>query len=86
VDRVTLVLGDRNPLIDAVRAGQRMHALSISINHGGRGQYVLATDATVVWFEQPLFGINDNIWLPGNVTLLQGEIDLTNIADVFLAH
>jgi hypothetical protein len=86
VDRATLMLGDRNPLIDAARVGQWMPALTISLNHGGRGQNVLSTDGTTVWFVQPLFGKNDNIWLPAGVAVLQGEIKPTDPADVFLAH
>ena len=86
VDRVTLMLGDRNPLIDGARAGQWMPALTISLNHGGRGQNVLATDGSWVWIVDPLFGHNDNIWLPSGVAALQGEIEPTDPADVFLAH
>jgi hypothetical protein len=86
VGRVTLMLGDRNPHIDAARAGKRMPTLTISLNHGGRGQNVLATDGNTVWLEQPLFGTNDNIWLPPGVAYLQGEIRPTDPTDVFLAH
>ncbi|MHC4711503.1 MAG: hypothetical protein ACYTA3_14105 [Planctomycetota bacterium] len=62
VDRVTLMLGDRNPLIDGARAGQWLPALTISLNHGGRGQNVLSTDGRWAWFVEPVFGHNDNIW------------------------
>ncbi|MHC4081157.1 MAG: hypothetical protein ACYS15_02855 [Planctomycetota bacterium] len=86
VDRVTLMLGDRNPLIDGARAGQWMPALTISLNHGGRGQNVLSTDGATIWFVQPLFGHNDNIWLPSGVAVLQGDIKPKDPADVFLAH
>jgi hypothetical protein len=86
VGRVTLMLGDRNPLIDAARSGQWMPALTISLNHGGRGQNVLTTDGATLWFVQPVFGRNDNIWLPSGVAFLQGEIVPTDPADVFLAH
>ncbi|MHC4142335.1 MAG: hypothetical protein ACYSUF_10830 [Planctomycetota bacterium] len=56
VDRVTLMLGDRNPLIDGARAGQWLPALTISLNHGGRGQNVLSTDGSWAWFVEPVFG------------------------------
>ena len=86
VDRVTLMLGDRNPLIDGARAGRWMPALTISLNHGGRGQNVLSTDGSWVWFVEPVFGHNDNIWLPSGVAALQGEIEPTDPADAFLVH
>jgi hypothetical protein len=86
VDRVTLMLGDRNPLIDGARAGQWLPALTISLNHGGRGQNVLSTDGSWVWFVEPVFGHNDNIWLPSGVAALQGDIVPRDPADVFLAH
>ncbi|MHC4127117.1 MAG: hypothetical protein ACYSUA_02930 [Planctomycetota bacterium] len=86
VDRVTLILGDRNPLIDAARSGICLPALTISLNHDGRGQNVLVTDGHTEWLEQPLFDRNDNIWLPPGVAFLQGDIEPTDPADVFLAH
>jgi hypothetical protein len=86
VDRVTVILGDRNPLIDAARSGKWMPALTISLNHGGRGQNILVTDGHTEWLEQPLYKRSDNIWLPPGVAFLQGEIEPTDPADVFLAH
>ena len=92
--KITVLLGDRNPLIDAVIAGQFMQALSASINHGGRGQNVLSSDGHTQWLIQPIVGARDNIWLPDRVdmpggirmsTLRPGD-KLTDSADVFLAH
>ncbi len=82
----TVVLGDRNPLIDAVRRGQVIGALTVSINHGGRGQFVLSSDGRTIWLRQPVVGTNDNIWLPGGVIFLRSGDRLTDPTDVFLAH
>ena len=57
-----------------------------SLNHGGRGQNVLATDGSCEWIVQPLYGQNDYIWLPRGVAFLQGEIQPSDPHDVFLAH
>jgi hypothetical protein len=84
--RVTVVLGDRNPLIDAARSGRTLSPLSMSINHNGRGQNVLASDGSVLWLEEPLIDRNDNIWLPnGSQELRSGQLP-TEPGDVFLAH
>ena len=42
--RVTVVLGDLNPMIDAARAGSTLPPLTMSVNHAGRGQNVLTSD------------------------------------------
>jgi hypothetical protein len=47
---------------------------------------VLATDGHYIWIEEPLFDRIDNIWLPSGVGSLQGEIEPTDPADIFLAH
>jgi hypothetical protein len=86
VARVMLIMGDRNPLIDGARSGRWMQPMTISFNHGGRGQNVLSTDGTVEWIVQPLYGQNDYIWLPAGVAFLQGEIRPSDPNDVFLAH
>ena len=83
----TVILGDRNPIIDMVRRREIGSALLNSINHGGRGQWVLSSDGTTVWLTQPLVGISgDNIWLPGRVLFLRQGDRLRDAADVFLAH
>ncbi len=84
--RITVVLGDRNPLIDMARRRESGSALLNSINHGRRGQWVLSTDGTTVWLTQPMVGVRDNIWLPGRVFFLRAGDRLTDAADVFLAH
>jgi hypothetical protein len=86
VARVTLIISDRNPLIDGARSGLWMQPMTISFNHGGRGQNVLATDGTVQWIVEPLYHQNDYIWLPAGVGFLQGEIRQSDPDDVFLAH
>ncbi len=80
------MLGDRNPLIDAARNNQFIHSLSMSLNHNGRGQNVLATDGATVWLVEPKIGLNDNIWLPAGVVFLRPGDKLDDPRDVFLAH
>lgn len=86
VGRITLALGDRNPMVDAARAGRWVPALSISLNHNGRGQNVLATDGAWIWLVQPLFGSSDNIWLPMGVLFLRPGDQPIDSNDIFLAH
>lgn len=84
--RVTLILGDRNPLIDAARSGFILPPLSMSVNHGGRGQNVLASDGATLWLQQPLIGQGDNIWMPDNAPILRRGLSPVDEFDVFLAH
>ncbi len=88
VDRVTIVLGDRNPIIDLARSGQpQEHLRMSSLNHNGRGQNVLGTDGGDLWLEQPVVpGGDDNIWVPKGVLQLRVGDRPTDPADVFLAH
>lgn len=87
IGRITMVLGDRNPLIDTARRHQSSSALLNSINHGGRGQWVLSTDGTTLWLTEPMVpGSDDNIWLPGRVLFLRSGDRLTDAADVFLTQ
>jgi hypothetical protein len=81
-----LVLGDRNPLIDAYRRGEIMRATSISPNHGGRGQNVLSNDGSSLWLEQPIIGARDNIWLPAGADALERGAQPADGLDVFLVH
>ena len=87
VNRITVILGDRNPLIDAIyQAKLQTPILSNSLNHGGRGQNVLRTDGQWMWLENPMVGAEDNIWLPkGSTSLHDGELQ-TDGRDVFLAQ
>jgi type II secretory pathway pseudopilin PulG len=81
-----IVLGDRNPLLDAIRLGRILAPDSVSLNHGGRGQNVLASDGSTMWLSEPVVG-QDNIWLPAGVDGLKpGEIVNEPEDDVFLAH
>lgn len=95
--RITVVLGDLNPLIDAARSGWAAPPLSTSVNHGGRGQNVLASDGATIWLAQPLIGrgsgagsmssgTGDNIWMPDNASTLQPGATPDDEADVFLVH
>jgi hypothetical protein len=80
-----VVLGDRNPLVDAAMIGQIMPALSISINHGGRGQNVLRNDGAVLWLRQPTID-SDNIWLPHGFATLREGARPVSARDAFLTH
>lgn len=82
----TVILGDRNPLIDAARAGRfDVPPLSISINHRGRGQNVLQSDNAIEWLTEPTIG-QDNIWLPDGFQRLEDGALPTRESDTFLAH
>lgn len=80
-----VVLGDRNPVIDAALVGAAIPPLSMSLNHGGRGQNVLGNDGSASWIEEPLVG-NDNIWLPRGVSFLRMGDQPAGAGDSFLAH
>lgn len=89
--RVTVILGDLNPLVDAARSGWEAPPLSVSVNHGGRGQNVLTTDGATLWLEQPLIGGagkggSDNIWIPNSAPSLRPGIEPDDDTDVFLVH
>lgn len=84
--RVTIVMGDRNPLIDAYHSGARASAATLSFNHDGRGQNVLASDGGTIWLEQAVIGKGDNIWLPGQVSELAAGLQPQQPGDVFLAQ
>ncbi len=83
--RATLVLSDRNPHVDAARLRILIPAVSMSPNHRGRGQNVLAADGTTIWLDSPLVR-DDNIWLPRGVDHLRAGDEPADPADVFLAH
>lgn len=91
----TPIVSDANPLVDAMRRGQRdADASANSSNHGGNGQNVLFTDGSTVWTATPMFRdprtpLLDNIWL---FKLRDGSegLELRQMsrrpAEVFLAH
>lgn len=82
----TLVLGDRNPLIDALWTGSAATPLSGSFNHDGRGQNVLASDGSAQWLKRTVIGRGDNIWLPEGYESLEDGAAPHRAGDVFLAH
>ena len=82
---VMVILGDRNPLIDATITGNIVPANSVSINHDGRGQNVLMSDGSILWLIEPKMG-RDNIWLPDGATFLQEGQQPTDPTDTFLVH
>jgi hypothetical protein len=73
--RVIILLGDGNPVSAAARAGRIMPPLTMSLNHGGRGQNVLSSDGATLWLTEPIIGRTDNIWLPDGLTELhEGDV------------
>ncbi len=80
-----VVLGDRNPVIDAARRGTIVAPLTVSLNHSERGQNVLFSDGSTPWIEKPVVG-RDNIWLPEGANSLRKGQNPKNANDVFLAH
>ncbi len=82
---VGVILGDRNPVIDAALLGTAIPPLSMSLNHGGRGQNVLANDGSTSWIAEPVVG-TDNIWLPQGVSFLRMGDQPSGARDTFLAH
>ncbi|MHC4415430.1 MAG: hypothetical protein ACYS0G_09120 [Planctomycetota bacterium] len=83
---VMVVLGDRNPIMDAARNGDFLPPLTVSLNHGGRGQNVLWSDGADIWLQRPVTGNGDNIWLPQGFSFLRVGASPRDPADVFLAH
>lgn len=92
----TPIVSDANPLVEAMRRGQRqgLDAGMNSANHGGSGQNVLFTDGSTVWTATPMYKgpqsrAPDNIWL---FQLRDGSegLDLRQMSrrsgEVFLAH
>jgi hypothetical protein len=76
----TVVVGDRNPLVDLKRHGETVGSVALnSASHGGRGQNLLFSDGSVVFDDSPYLeqtsdglrkrtggpgAVEDNIWLP----------------------
>lgn len=84
--RVTVIVGDLNPMVDAARSGRFLPPLSMSINHAGRGQNVLADDCATLWLQQPVVAGGDNIWLPNGADQLRSGLQPADSTDVFLTH
>jgi hypothetical protein len=80
-----VLLSDRNPLIDAYRAGQSAAPMSISLNHGLRGQNAIRDDGSIAWLTVPRVGA-DCIWLPNGAKLLRRGDLPRDASDVFLTH
>ncbi|MEM7230116.1 MAG: hypothetical protein AAF432_15015 [Planctomycetota bacterium] len=82
-----IVMGDRNPLVDAARQGLTTPPPgSMSLNHGGRGQNVLRSDGTTMFLNNPVVGRGDNIWLPNGAKKLMNGVSPSDESDVFLLH
>jgi hypothetical protein len=84
--RATVALGDANPLIVGFIAGREVSPFSMSLNHGGRGQWVLINDGATLWLELPVIGQADNIWLPNGASGLKPGLRPADALDVFLAQ
>ena len=88
------LLGDRNPLVDVVRGvdaqnGRWIGSLTISFNHGGRGQNILLSDGSVLWMTSPVLdqpGAIDNIWLPHGASDLRNGARPASFDDSVLVH
>ncbi len=83
---MTVLVGDMNPMVNAARNGQFIPPLSISPNHGGRGQNVLVSDGSIMWLEIPIVGRNDNIWLPHGSSQLHNGDQPADESDVMLTQ
>ena len=81
-----VVLGDRNPLIDARRSGVAMPPQTNSANHRERGQNLLMSDGSTLWLDRPVRGSDDNVWLiSGQQAIQPGELP-SSADDIFLIH
>lgn len=83
--RVSVIVGDLNPMVDASRSGQFLPPLSISPNHGGRGQNVLVSDGSNLWLEHPIVS-GDNIWLRRGSDRLRPGDQPADASDVMLTQ
>lgn len=81
---VVLLIGDGNPISAAARAGQVVPPLTMSLNHGGRGQNVLSSDGATLWLFEPVIGRSDNIWLPDGMIELRPGVRPVDPWDTFL--
>ena len=82
----TILVGDRNPLIDFFRSGgdpADVEALRDSLNHDGRLQNYLMSDGSTVYLHQPMIG-RDLIWMPAPT--IGGDEEHAGHVDTFLVH
>jgi len=82
--RVTVVIGDRSPLIEAFRKGLEIAPEAMSNSHGGRGQNMLQTDGSVLWLRLPVLGREDNVWLPHGMMRLTPGAQPASFDDAFI--
>ena len=66
------VLSDHNPIADASVNSGSLHADALSPNHGGELQNILLSDGSVMQSDRPYVGLDDNIWLPQDLTERDG--------------
>ena len=91
--RPIIILADKNPVIEALRANSPVDHMELSRNHRQQGsQNTLWSDGSCrqIWNEPVIEhdGFHDNIWLPQGVGTdsLRPEANPSNDRDVFLAH
>jgi hypothetical protein len=78
-------VADRNPVIDLLRRGRTVGTFGMnSPEHGGRGQNILFTDASVEFASSPVISLpassimpphSENIWLPMDAQQIEDGID-----------
>lgn len=86
--KITIIVGDLNPVVSAARQGNSISPLSASLNHRGRGQNVLLSDGSALWLETPKT-LGDNIWLPREIEQQDapsGDNEQPSDVDVFLTQ
>lgn len=69
---LTILLTDKSPVIDRARRGERVYAEERSHNHGGAGQHALFANGSVQWLARPVSESGDNLWLPAELSGVQG--------------
>lgn len=69
LDRDSVVLADRSPILLAGIRGIRISPEASSPNHGREGQHLLRLNGSVSWTNSPVLEDGDNIWLPRAIEL-----------------